>query len=106
VNPTREKCFKDIISRKLRRYGYKFKFVKFYEVENASTLDELDDIWIKNMKMYVKKSRYQRNEMSETGMRAKVVHVRKEIIKIAIWRKKEQRESYAQVVKGGEIRRA
>jgi len=56
------------ISRKLNRWGRRFGFVKFFEVDNVSRLDkELDHIYIGNMKLFVNISRYRRLEYEHEG---------------------------------------
>ncbi|XP_068504217.1 uncharacterized protein [Phaseolus vulgaris] len=60
---------KDIfISRRLNRWGRRFGFVRFFDVENAARLEKkLDSIRIGNMKLFVNIPRYRRDGFEEKG---------------------------------------
>ena len=50
------------ISRRLNRWGRRFGFVRFFNVENAVSLErDLDRCYIGNRKLYVNLSRYKRD---------------------------------------------
>lgn len=71
-------------------------------VKVASRLEkELDGFGLETWKC-VNRPRYLNNETSAMVGRAKEVHTKNEVIKRAIWRKKERHQSYAQEVKEGE----